>query len=106
MSLRDLIAAAGEEVISLRALGAANASVESLALAQRARRRFLRATIISLFVLGVCWALAYVLRGQSGAQLAAYGVYAALAAALISALGWAYAWAALGRGGLRRGRDA
>ena len=106
MSLRDLIAAAGEEVLSLRALGAANASAESLALAQRARRRFLYATIICLFLVGICWALAYVLRGQSGAQMAAYGGYAGLAGALMSALGWAYAWAGLGKTGPRSGRDA
>lgn len=103
MSLLDLIAAAGEEFIGLRALGAGKGSTEQAAIARRARRRLLGATILSLLVLGACWALARLLRESPGASLAAYGVYIALAAALVSALGWAYSWAALGRAAPRRG---
>jgi hypothetical protein len=106
MSLLDLIAAAGEEFIGLRTLGASRASAASAAVTHRARRRFLQAAIFSLLALGACWAVAYLLPQSRVATLAAYGTYASLAVALLSALGWAYVSAAVGRVGPRRGRDA
>jgi hypothetical protein len=105
MSLLDFIAAAGEEFLELRALGAGTRPVDAAAL-RRLRRRFLGALMVSLLALGGCWELVRLWPASRRAPLAAVGVYAALSGALLSALGWAYAWAGLSRATLRRGRDA
>src|SRR6266498_2661782 len=97
MSLLDLIAAAGEEFMGLRVLGSGQRRKEATALAQRIERRFLKAALVSLLLLAVCWVGARALPASRAASLAAVGMYVAVAAALFSALGWAYARAALGK---------
>jgi hypothetical protein len=106
MSLLDLIAGAGEEILGLRVLGVGTSSEAETATVHRVARRSLHMTIISLVLLAACWALARLLPDSRVASIAALGVYGALAGALLSAFGWAYAKAALMRAAPRRGRDA
>ena len=105
MSLLDVIASAAEEFLGLRVLGAGTRAVDAGAL-RRFRRRYRGALMVSLLALGGCWGLVRLWPESRLVPLAAFGVYAALSSALLSALGWAYAWAGLSTATPRRGRDA
>jgi hypothetical protein len=106
MSLLDLVAAAGEELFGLWLLRAPSGQADRAALVRRVARRFVQMTLLSLLGVVACWALARGLPGSQLASLAAFGVYVALAGAVVGALGWAYAKASLLLGAARSGRDA
>jgi hypothetical protein len=106
MSLLDLVAAAGEELVGIRMLGAASGRADHAALVRRVARRFGQMTLFSLLGVAVCWALARGLPGSHMASLAAFGMYVVLVGAVVGALGWAYARASLLLGAARSGRDA
>jgi hypothetical protein len=89
MSLLDIIAAAGEEFIGLRAVRGRASARESPA-ARHVSRQCMRATIASLIGLIVCWGVERLLPDTGGQAIAAVGVYVALGLALLSGLGWAY----------------
>jgi hypothetical protein len=106
MSLLDLLAAAGEELVGLRVLAAGSRSEAEIATARKVSGRFRWLTSLGLISGVACWVLARILPPSRLASLAALGVYVSLVGTLFCALGWAYARTALLQGTRRRGRDA
>lgn len=93
MSLQDLLAAAGEELIGFRAARIGTDGVPD-AVVRRMRWLWGRLAALSAVVFGICLLVASFLQPSTIRTAATYGLYLSLAAALISALGWAYCWAA------------